>query len=177
MTSDMPLRHSYNLARLGIAGDEVFLVADAQQRAEIARWSGLLSVEKFEAGIGIQKLGLNRFGLDFRLLADVTQSCVVTLEPVLSHMERSFHRELQFAGTLRHKPASEEPAAELLLDGEEDEGPEEIQSLHYDMALPVLEEFALSLDPYPRCPGVEFSPPADALERPESPFAVLKALK
>jgi len=177
MTSDMPITLSYNLARLGNAGDELTFAADAQRREDIARWSDLLSVEKFEVGVGIKKLGPNRFGLDFRLQADVTQSCVVTLEPVLGHMERSFHRELHFAGTLRQKPASEEPAAELILDGEEDEGPEEIQSLHYDLAVPILEEFALSLDPYPRRPGVEFAPPKNALERPESPFAVLKALK
>jgi hypothetical protein len=177
MASDMPITLSYNLARLGNAGDEFVFTADTQQRADIARWSDLVSVEKFEVGASIKKLGPNRFGLDFRLEADVTQSCVVTLEPVLSHLERSFPRELHFAGPVRHKVASEEAPAELVLDGEEEDGPEEIQSLHYDLAVPVLEEFVLSLDPYPRRPGVEFSSPADALERPESPFAVLKALK
>jgi hypothetical protein len=67
--------------------------------------------------------------------------------------------------------------SETLLDSTEEEGPDEIESLHIDLAAPVLEEFVLSLDPYPRAPGVEFAPKTPASDRPESPFAVLKGLK
>ena len=64
-----------------------------------------------------------------------------------------------------------------MLDVGPEEGPEEIQSLHYDLAVPVLEEYVLSLEPYPRRPGVEFALQTDPEDRPESPFAVLKSLK
>jgi uncharacterized metal-binding protein YceD (DUF177 family) len=175
MTQGLPLSHSYNLARLGNAGDEVRFAADAEQRAAIARWSGVVSVEKLEARVEIRKISPTRFGLTFHLLADVTQSCVVTLEPVVSRIERDFERELHFAGTGRHQTPESE--AELVLDSDPDEGPEEITSLHYDLAVPVLEEYALSLEPYPRRPGVEFAPKTDPDEEPESPFAVLKGLK
>ena len=66
---------------------------------------------------------------------------------------------------------------DLVLDGEEDDGPEEIDSLHIDLATPVLEEFVLSLDPYPRRSGVEFGAKGLDSTPPESPFAVLKTLK
>ena len=46
-----------------------------------------------------------------------------------------------------------------------------------DLAVPALEEFVLSLNPYPRRPGVEFAPPNPDSAPPESPFAVLKSLK
>lgn len=175
MTEGLPLSHDYNLARLGNAGDEVHFAADADCRAAIARWSGVVSVEKLEARVEIRKISPARFGLTFHLVADVTQSCVVSLEPVVSHMERDFERELHFAGPVRHKlPESE---AELVLDSDPDEGPEEITSLHYDLAVPVLEEYALSLEPYPRRPGVEFAPKTEPEAVPESPFAVLKGLK
>ena len=59
----------------------------------------------------------------------------------------------------------------------EDDIPEEIGSLHYDLAGPLIEEFVLGVDPYPRAPGVEFEVPGDKTEAPESPFAVLKGLK
>ncbi len=59
----------------------------------------------------------------------------------------------------------------------DDEGPEEIDSLTYDLAAPLLEEFVLALDPYPRAPGVEFAAPPEPEEPKESPFAVLKSLK
>jgi hypothetical protein len=125
--------------------------------------------------VEIEKLGPVRFGLNFTVTADVAQACVVTLEPVKSRMERKFRRELHFIGPVRHKPAESE--GEMVLDSDPEEGPEEIESLHYDLAVPALEDYVLALEPYPRCPGVEFAPPNQPGDAPESPFAVLKGLK
>ena len=180
MTEGLPLSHVYNLARLGNAGDEVRFAADAAQRAALAKWSGVMSVEQFETRVEIKKLAPNRFGLSFHLNADVVQSCVVTLEPVPDHMDKSFTRELVFVGASRHRDAANsatDSVPDLVLDGDEEEGPEEIDSLHLDLAVPALEEFVLSLNPYPRRPGVEFAPPNADSAPPESPFAVLKSLK
>jgi uncharacterized metal-binding protein YceD (DUF177 family) len=176
MTDTLPLTHSYNLARLGNAGDVVTFAADDVQREAIARWAGLLSLQRLDVQVTIKKLDSVRFGLDFKLDADVTQACVVTLEPVPARLDHSFHRELHFAGTARHK-ADAESVPEVVLDSLEEEGPEQISSLYYDLAAPALEEFVLSLEPYPRRPGVEFAPPSDGFQAPESPFAVLKSLK
>jgi len=180
MTDALPLSHNYNLARLGNAGDRVSFAADDAQRAAIAAWSGVLSLESFAVAVEIKKLGPVRFGLDFTVTAEVTQACVVTLEPVKSRLDHTFQRELHFTGTgPRHqKPES---GAEVVLDAAAlegpDEGPEEIESLHYDLGAPALEEYALALEPYPRCPGVAFTAPEGAGDAPESPFAVLKGLK
>jgi hypothetical protein len=174
MPHELPLSHSYNLGRLGNAGDEVRLDPDAAQRAAIARWAGILSLDGFEATIGIRKKGTSGFLLDYRLAAKVTQACVVTLEPVPAHLDRAFSRELHFSAPVRRKDIESAP---MVLDAGAEEGPEEIESLHYDLAGPALEEFALALDPYPRCPGVTFTPPENGGERPQSPFAVLKSLK
>ena len=89
------------------------------------------------------------------------------------HIERRFQRELHFNPALRRSP--EAPAAEDF--PLEDDLPEEIGSLHYDLAAPLIEEFVLAIDPYPRAKGVEFEPPGAGEEAPESPFAVLKGLK
>ena len=94
------------------------------------------------------------------MIADVVQACVVTLEPVPAHIERRFTRELHLAER-RKQPQSE---SEVVLDAGLEEGPEEIDNLHYDLAGPVLEEYVLALEPYPRCPGVEFAPPSDGPE-------------
>ncbi len=177
MTDGLPLTHSYNLARLGNAGDLVAFAADAAQRDQIARWSGILSLQSLDARIALRKLAPTRFGLDFTLTADLTQASVLTLEPVPAHLERHFTRELHFTGTGRRKVVSDESGPELVLDTEEEEGPEEIESLHYDLAGPVLEEFILSLEPYPRHAGEAFSAPTEGQDPPESPFAVLKGLK
>ena len=51
MTEGLPLSYSYNLGRLGNAGDAVQFAADDAQRAAIARWSGVLSVDRLEVRV------------------------------------------------------------------------------------------------------------------------------
>ena len=181
MSPGLPLNHSYNLARLGNAGDDVRFAASETERAALAKWAGIVSVEKLDVRVQIKKLEANRFGLAFELAAEVTQSCVVSLEPVPGKIARAFSRELVFVGPPRHKPAKAESEAVVEFNpdegGEEEEGPEEITSLHFDLAAPALEEFVLSLEPYPRKQGVEFTPKTGDSDPPPSPFAVLKGLK
>jgi uncharacterized metal-binding protein YceD (DUF177 family) len=180
MTDTLPLTQPYNLSRLGAAGDTVTFAADADQRQAIAAWSGILSIDSFSATVILRKLAPTRFGLDFTVTANLEQACVVTLEPVPAYLETRFNRELLFTGPARRRPETVKPAessTDLVLDAGEEEGPEEIESLHFDLAGPVLEEYVLALEPYPRRPGVAFSPQSDASDRPESPFAVLKGLK
>ena len=176
MTDSLPMTQIYNLNRLGNAGDEVHFAADPAQRAAIAQWSAVPALGAWAAEVTLTKLGPTRFGLDFTITADVTQACVVTLESVPSHLEHKFHRELHFTGLVRHKLGADS-GAELVLDVGDEEGPEEIESLHYDLAAPALEEYVLALDPYPRKAGVAFDAPKAGLDAPESPFAVLKGLK
>ena len=170
MSGELPFSHLYNLNRLGQAGDEVqFATSDAEREA-LARFAGLVRVDAFTAKIALKKLSPNRFRVEFALQADVIQACVVTLADVPAHIELSFDRELHFSPALRR---TAEGAVEVPLG---DDLPEEIDSLHYDLAAPLIEEFILALDPYPRAPGVEFQPP-EGEGAAESPFAVLKGLK
>src|ERR1700759_4744011 len=101
MTSNLPLTHVYNLARLGQAGDTLTFSATADECAAIARWSGVAAIESLVAKVDIKKLSASRFALEIALTANVVQSCVVSLEPVPAHIERHFSRELHFTGPLR----------------------------------------------------------------------------
>jgi hypothetical protein len=65
----------------------------------------------------------------------------------------------------------------VTLDAADDDAPEEIERSRYDVAGPLLEEFVLAIDPYPRSPGVAFELPETESIKPESPFAVLSRLK
>lgn len=181
MIEKLPLSELYNLGRLGNAGDEVRFEADAEARAAIARWADVERVEKFAVTAQLAKPAPTHFVVRFALEADLVQACVVTLAPVPGHIARDFVRELDFVGAPRRGQKAEEPAAPvgLLGDGldEGPEPPEQIESLHYDLAAPALEEFVLALDPYPRAPGAEFAPPEEGQEGRENPFAVLKRLK
>ena len=170
----MSFSRDYNLGRLGAVGDEVRIEASEAERADIAVLAGALSLERFAATVVLKKEGSAKYLLAYTLEAEVTQACVVTLEPVPSRIERGFRRELHFRGTGRHATAM---PSTLEISPDENDEVEEIENLHFDLAVPLLEEFLLALDPYPRRPGVEFDPGDEAKARPESPFAALKSLK
>lgn len=177
MRDGLPLTHVYNLARLGQAGDEVQIIATPEECAAIARWSGVSAVAGFTAKVDLKKLSASKFGLEIALAADVVQACVVSLEPVPARIERRFIRELHFSGPARRGPKPAESDSVTVEVTDDEEMPEEIESLHYDLARPVLEEYVLSLDPYPRVKGAEFGLRDTTEDRPESPFAALKSLK
>ncbi len=166
--SDFPIAQPYELGRLGQADDEVVIAPGDEERARIAQWAGIDALDAFRAKIDLRKVTPTRFSLDAVLTADIVQSCVVTLEPVKSHVESSFTRDL-FLTQVKSFDSDVAPVDE--------DGREEIASLHYDLAVPVLEELALLIDPYPRCPGVEFEPPTDGTDEDAHPFAALGKLK
>ncbi|HTV71877.1 MAG TPA: YceD family protein [Rhizobiaceae bacterium] len=169
--TEFPITKLYELGRMSQAGDEVTLAPTADERARIARWADVQAVNSFAAKIDMQKISHTRFKLDVTLDADIVQACVVTLEPVHAHITRKFIRELLLTQAPQHA------VKEIELTPVDDDGREEIESLRYDLAVPVLEEFALAIDPYPRAPGVSFEAPADAADSADHPFAALKSLK
>ncbi len=161
----------YNLGKLGQAGDAVTVETSAEERAALAKAADVLEVPAFTAKVVLKRTAPDRFALQYDVSASVVQACVVTLEPLTARIEKSFLRELHHAAHLRRD------IKEILVVPGEDEIPEEIESLHYDLGGALEEEFILALDPYPRAPGVEFQPPEGMDQPPESPFAVLKGLK
>jgi len=165
----------YNLNRLGQAGDEVTLTANEAERAELAelaKESSVLEVRSFSARVGLKKISPTRFDLQYHLSAEIVQACVVTLEPLTAHIEKDFIRDLHYVPNLRRTAEKE-----IVIAPDDDDLPEEIESPHFDLAVPLIEEFLLAIDPYPRAPGVAFQAPEGMGDKPESPFGVLKGLK
>lgn len=169
-----PFEHLYDLGDVGRGGAKLRVEAQGDDLAGIAVWADIRGLDSFGATVRLRRHSATRFALDADLEADIVQDCVVTLEPVRSHVSRAVHRELHVAEAIRQKPHETIP---LGAGAGDDEVPEEIDSLTYDLAAPLLEELVLAIDPYPRAPGVEFAAPAEPEACPESPFAVLKGLK
>lgn len=170
--NEPPLQHFYDLSDLTQAGAEVKVAAKPEDLPGLAAWAGVDSVKRFAATVSLRRLAQTRFNFDAKLTVDVVQACVVTLEPVPGRINRHITRELHLAP---RQPREE--SGELTLSAGDEDVPETIVSLNYDLCAPLLEEFALGIDPYPRKAGAAFTPPADADSAEESPFAVLKALK
>lgn len=166
-----PLRFPFDLGDLSQAGSAVTVEAGADELPRIAEWAGVQGVERFRAIVNLRRISTTRFGYQADLEADIVQNCVVTLEPVPAHIARHIDRELHL---VQRAPVEE---GELTLAAGDDDVPETITSLDFDLASPLLEEFALAIDPYPRKAGAAFARATEPEAAPESPFAVLKSLK
>ena len=164
----VPISYFFDLGDLSQAGSRIEIVANGDDLARLARWASVDTVRAFGARVELCRLSRTRFSLEAELEADIVQSCVVTLDPVVTHIARQVTRELHFS------PRPRAVGGELTLSAGDEDVPEEIASLDYDLAAPLLEELLLAIDPYPRKEGVTFEPPVQPAETPESPFAVLK---
>lgn len=150
--------------------------ATAAERTALAERFGLLSLERLTAVCRLRREGDKTIRVTGRFRAEVTQACVVTLEPVASDLEDSF--SLLFS----EDAGSDTLAGEILVELEEEEPPEPVAPGGIDLGEVAAEQLALALDPYPRAEGAELQrlgqgDGPDGAETGESPFAVLKSLK
>ena len=111
------------------------------------------------------------------LAASVTQTCVVSLEPVASTLEVPVEIEFWPLRLIEDRAETvDEAASHGTLDW-----PEPIVDNKIDLGPVIYETLATVLDPYPKRDGVSFQwsdVPADAgTGGEESPFAALKRLK
>jgi len=175
-----PYSSTFDLGGLPDRGVELVLKPTIAERAEIARWLDILGVEALEARILLARSGMNSYDYRASFEADVVQACVITLDPVRSHLSGEFHRAFELVPKVhskrRAKAAFVEPPAMALLPGVEDE-PERLENPLLDVAAPVIEELSLALDPYPRAPGAAFEVAGEEIQAKDSPFAVLEKLK
>ena len=145
--------------------------AEPTERDMLADRLSLQSLSRLEARVSARRIVGSQFvRVRVNFVADVLQSCVVTLDPVAAHIDERF--ELEFAPE-DVKVANEE----VVFGANDDDPPEEMVGGQFDIGEAISEYLALSLDDYPRKSGVEFS---DQIERADeraladSPFAVLR---
>lgn len=163
-----------NLENLG--KDEIRLdyLATAEECAALARRFGLTAITCLRALGGLRRMGGGQVRLRVTLEAEVSQTCVVTLDPVVNRIEEDL--DILFETERR-----ESAALDSAFDPTADREPLMGDSL--DVGEIVAEELAVSLDPYPRKSGISLGigpsgPVARAEEKPQGgPFEALAALK
>ncbi len=160
-------------------GLELEIVANAAQRAALAPFCGLASVEDARAIFQVTRRGRDGLRVRGRVSAHAQQICGVSLEPfaveIAEEISVDFAPERAPEGARPRRGARDEaPAIDLSLDSED--GPEPIVGGKIDLGAIATEFLALGVDPYPRKPGAAFS--TDAAASGElSPFSALKSLK
>lgn len=162
--------HQLRLDRIG-DGERIDLIADEAERAAISQRLGIERLDRLEAHATLSRQG-EIVRAQGRLVASLTQSCVVTSEPVAAHVDEPF--DLVFMPAPQIGRAEEE--IEL--------GPEDCDVVFYDGASidlggAIADTLALSLDPYPRSASAEAALKEAGVitEAEASPFAALAKLR
>lgn len=149
--------------------------ATAEELSRIAGALDLLACTSLEADYTIAPTAGGYYRLSGRLLAQVSQACVVTLEPVDSTIDEPFE-----AVFWPQERMPEPEKGELAIDEEPEREP--IVAGRIAVGRVVFESLAAAIDPFPRKSGatldLQQSPSADAAgDKPANPFAVLANLK
>ncbi len=162
-----------------LTGDPVHfdLRASPVEEHELRRRLGLVGLEALQADGTIYPLqGGTGLHVEGRVRAQVTQNCVVTLEPVLQSVDERF--SLEFGAT--PDVLDEETGEMVILPDQEQPEPMPVEGLNVGEL--VAEQLALAIDPYPRQQGADLGAvlrqhgiDPDAVK--ESPFAALAVLK
>lgn len=168
-----PLSWTHDAARLD-SGARVFdLQAREDERRAVASALDLLNVEVLNASYTLKATAGGRISMTGKLRANGTQRCVITQDPVAFSVNEPIDVEF-----------SEEAAPETSV-GDELEisslaDVEPIEDGAINAGRVIFELLAVSLDPYPRAPGVSFDAGEHAATQEtgtDKPFAVLAKLK
>jgi hypothetical protein len=148
--------------------------ASSEERDAIARALDLLACRSLTARYALSPRGGGHVHLAGTVRAQVEQSCVVTLEPLLNDVEERFSVDYWPEGDMP-EPASGE------LDMSDQPDLEPIVAGRIDVGNVVFQALANGIDLFPRKAGVTFEPPTapegDDRSHPSGPFAALAKMK
>jgi hypothetical protein len=156
-----PVSYSINVTRLARSGLPVWLEADAEQRAALARAHGLLEVESFRLDLMLTPWKGDAVKVTGKVVAAITQACVVTLEPVSARIDAPVETIFVPEGSKMAIPGWIE-RGEMVLDAEGPDAPEIFSGDSVDVGALAEEFFALAIEPYPRKTGVSVNMAAGA---------------
>ena len=177
---DTPFSYPVKVGHISANPVEVTISADAGERAGLAKLWSILEVKALTATFEVRRWKRDGVRLKGRVSADIVQACVVTLDPVESHIDEPVEVVFVPEGSkLARLPLASE-SGEMLLDPDGPDAPEIFSGDSIDAGEVAAEHVALAIDPYPRKADTGFAghiESTDKDDRKPSPFAVLKDWK
>lgn len=171
MTTFANWRH--RLSEIPATGLKASRTATEAERARLAAELPIVSCEALSVDYRIKPEGRDRYALTGRLKAELTQSCVVTLEPVAATLNEQIDCKFVSPELIPQRQEAEQEVLSV-------EDLEPIEEGCIDIGRVVFEIVATSLNPYPRREGAEWQAPSreGASEDKETgPFAALAGWK
>ena len=127
------------------------IAATDAELAAIAERLDLVALKRLALSYRLDRAGSGRLRLAGQLQADVTQTCVVTLEPVDAQLDVPVEIEFWPAALVEEMERNaEESGNHGLLDW-----PEAVVDGRIDLGPVIYETLATALDPYPKRPGIK----------------------
>ncbi|RWM06251.1 MAG: DUF177 domain-containing protein [Mesorhizobium sp.] len=155
-----PVSFVANVARLPQKGLPVLIEADERQRAALAAEYDLLSVERYRAELLVASWKRNGVKVSGRVEADITQSCIVTLDPVAAHIDEPVEA-LFLPEQSKLGREGFEGGGEIVLDADGPDSPETFSGDTIDVGALAEQFFGLAIDPYPRKTGASLDTAGD----------------
>jgi hypothetical protein len=151
------------------------ITATKDEMAAISTLLDLVALDTLAFAYRLRHGGSGRLHLSGRLTADVTQTCVVSLDRVETRLDVPVEAEFWPASLIEALSRNADSAGSP----DEFDWPEPIVDGKIDLGPLVYESLVMALDPYPKREGARFEWPQG--ESPdgggEGPFAALGALK
>lgn len=157
------------------AGLQVERAASPEECEEIARALDLIACSSLTASYALVPRSGGHFRLTGTLKAQIEQSCVVTLEPLINDIVEGF--------SVDYWPETEIPSpASGVIDVHDEPDLEPIVTGRINVGRVIFECLASAIDLFPRKPGVAFEGPVASPEngsssKPDGPFAALARMK
>jgi hypothetical protein len=155
-----PVSFVANVARLPQKGLPVAVEADQRQREALAAEHELLSVESYRAELLVAPWKRNGVKVTGRVEADITQACIVTLEPVTAHIDEPVEA-LFLPEQSKLGREGFDGGGEIILDADGPDSPETFSGDTIDVGALAEQFFGLAIDPYPRKPGASLDVAGD----------------
>lgn len=171
MTALADWRHRLNEIPAG--GLRTSRSATPAERAEVARQLPLVSCEALTVQYHIKHAGRDRYSLTGRVIAEVTQSCIVTLDPVNARIDEQLDCKFVPPAAIPKEQTEEEELSSI-------DELEPIEGGFLNVGQVVFEVISAGLDPYPRRPDAEWENNSDAASgegADPGPFSALAGLK
>lgn len=170
-----PLSRIIRVDTLPRDGETFTIEASPDERTALADFLKLPSIERFSATLTVKRAARGAARVVGRVEGELTQACVVTLEPFPATVDEEV--DVRFVPPADERAARRAHEAPEVVSMTDEDEPDPLIDGRIDLGALAAEFFALGLDPYPKKPGVAYEPPPPEPEAPATPFAALSGGK
>jgi uncharacterized metal-binding protein YceD (DUF177 family) len=166
---------TFTPSKLPKKGERVSGSGTADFLLDVAAQLEIIRIDALSWELVAKPWGKKGFRLDGKVKGTVAQACVVTLVPVIEHIEEAVDLRFVPEDSVTEKPRKQDFEEDINFDATPEDEPETYAGDIFDAMPFVIEHLALGLNPYPRAPDAAFVAVEVAAEEPSALTRALEA--